>query len=630
MALHNSYTNTVLICALALFSFGFCIPVFAQNNLGATPYFVSTQHVSVSTQHVDNFRTGWNNSENELTTSNVNKNTFGLLFSLAVDDQIYAQPLVAGNVSIANGVHNVVYAATVNNSIYAFDGDSGTLYWNKNYTQIGMRAVKNTDMTGACGGNYLDFSGNIGIVGTPVIDNVNKIMYFVARSTNGVTYHQFLHAVNITNGNDVLPPVEITATYYGIGTGAINGILTFDSQKQNQRSALTLSNGIIYITWASHCDWGPYHGWIIGYNASTLQQQIVFNTTPNGGEGGVWESGQGLAVDDSGNLYIATGNGATDQTISGKNFGESAVKLTPNGNKLTVASFFTPYNYVNLNTDDLDFGSLGSLLIPHSNYFFTGCKDGSLFLLNKDVMGGFNSASNNVNQQLSLNNANANEHCQSAYFSTGSSEYVYLWAENDKLRSYPYASGHLSTPTLSNVAGPTGQSGAVLSVSSNASTNGIIWASFANTGDAEHAPSPGILRALDATNITHELWNSNMVAADFVGKYAKFSSPTIANGHVYLSTFTNTLQMYGLKTILGNTKFEQKGFSMYPNPTDTFLNITFDGDLSITITTASGQELISSTISKQGSIDVSAFSRGIYFLKAVSNGEAIVRKFIKN
>lgn len=548
MTLNNFTNKIVLICILALTFFSCSTDKSTQVSPTPKSYFVSTQHISVPTQHVDNFRTGWNNSETELTSSNVNTNTFGLLFSLKVDDQVYSQPLVAANVNIGNGVHNVVYAATVNNSIYAYDGDSGALYWNKNYTQPGMRVVRNTDMTGACGGQYQDFSGNIGIVGTPVIDNVAKIIYFVARSTNGVSYHQFLHAVNITNGNDVKTPIEITATYAGTGDGSVNGVITFDPQRQNQRAGLTLSNGIVYVTWSSHCDWGPYHGWVIGYNANTLQQQIVFNTTPNQWDGGIWESGQGLAVDDAGNLYIATGNGGVNNLNNGKDFGESAVKLTPNGNTLTVSSFFTPYNYVDLNNVDLDFGSLGSLLIPHSNYFFTGCKDGSLFLLNKDNMGGFNPISNNVNQQLSLNNPNANEHCQSAYFSSGSSEYVYLWAENDNLRAYPYASGHLNNPTMSGVAGPTGQSGAVLSVSSNAGNNGILWASFAFTGDAEHTVSPGILRALDANDITHELWNSNMVTSDFVGKYAKFSSPTIVNGHVYLGTFSNTIQIYGLKT----------------------------------------------------------------------------------
>ncbi len=547
MALNNSPINKVLIYVLALIFFSCSTDKSTQTSTASKNYFVSTQHISVPTQHNDNFRTGWNNNETELTTSNLRIDYFGLLFSLSVDDQVYSQPLVAANVNIGNGLHNVVYAATVNNSVYAYDGDSGALYWNKNYTQSGMRVVKNTDMTGACGGNYQDFSGNIGIVGTPVIDNVAKTIYFVARSTNGISFHQYLHAVNITNGNDVKAPVEITATYSGTGDGSVNGVVTFDPQRQNQRAGLTLSNGIVYINWSSHCDWGPYHGWIMGYNASTLQQQIVYNDTPNQWDGGIWESGQGLAVDDTGNLYIATGNGGVNNLNGGKDFGESAVKLTPNGNTLTVASFFTPYNYAYLNSVDLDFGSLGSLLIPHSNYFFTGCKDGSLFLLNKDNMGGFNPASNNVNQQLSLNNANANEHCQSAYFNGGSSEFVYLWAENDNLRAYPYTSGHLSNPTMSSVQGPTGQSGAVLSVSSNAGTNGVLWASFAFTGDAEHTVSPGILRALDANNVTHELWNSDMVASDFVGKYAKFSSPTIANGHVYLGTFSNTVQVYGLK-----------------------------------------------------------------------------------
>jgi len=836
MILSKFYINKVLICILTL--------IFSSSAIVAQtkPYFVSNQHVSVTTQHNDNSRAGSNNSETELTTTNVNTNTFGLLFTLDVDDQTYSQPLVVSDVSIDSGVHNVVYFATVNNSIYAYDGDNGTLYWNKNYTLSGMRppnAKDIKDVGGLCNANYMDFSGNMGIVGTPVIDNATKIIYFVARSSDGTSNHQFLHAVNITNGMDVKTPVEIKATYAGTGDGSVNGIITFDPLKQNQRASLVLSNGIVYISWSSHCDWGPYHGWVMGYNASTLQQQIVYNDTPNGADGGIWGSGQGLAADDAGNIYISVGNGTVNHGTNGKDYGESAVKLTPSGNTLTVASYFTPYNYVTLNNNDADFGSIGSLLIPHSNYYLTGDKNGSLYLLNKDNMGGMNTTSNVVNQELNLKTAGSEEHCQLAYFNNGTSEHIYIWAENDKLRSYPYASGKMGTPVLSSVAGPTGSSGAVLSVSSNAGANGVLWASFAFTGDAEHYVSPGILRAFDANDVTRELWNSNMNAGDNVGKYAKFSSPTIANGHVYLGTFSKSVQIYGLKTpanpspcavpiphyntgslinsgakdgvsinltagsdivvginpqagatlsitvggiqvysgaaadftvvnpvptvgdkanvvglytdscgtftytwhltgstfvpclpsvqaitpyynlnksnnwtiasantipgqiniksgdsikfgpqptsgswswsgacianattreitlnatsscaltatltyddgckttttkyvykvilnnvALGVNKFEQGGFRIYPNPAKTFLNVDFDGDLSVSIMNASGQEIVSPhPIRKQGGVDVSLLSTGIYFLKAESNGESIVRKFIKN
>jgi hypothetical protein len=239
--------------------------------------------VSVLTQHNDNSRSGWNANETALTTTNVNVQQFGEVFTLPVDDQVYAQPLVVGHVNIGGSYHNVVLVATVNNTLYAYDGDNGTLYWQKNFTAPGMRPPQHVDMTGACNGTYKDFSGNIGIVGTPVIDAGKGTMYFVARSTTGSTFVQFLHAVNIVDGSDVPgSPTQIAANSNGNGDGSVGGVITFDAQRQNQRQGLTLLNGVVYVTFSSHCDWGPYHGWILGYDASTLQQSVVYNATPNG------------------------------------------------------------------------------------------------------------------------------------------------------------------------------------------------------------------------------------------------------------------------------------------------------------------------------------------------------------
>jgi hypothetical protein len=546
--------KNVIIYSILLLLFVHCKKKqTAQNN-----YASNTQHISVLTQHNNNYRTGWNSLETKLTTSNVNASQFGKLFTLKVDDQVYAQPLVVGNLNMDNQIHNIVYVATVNNSIYAFDGDNGNLFWQKNYTAGGMRAPRNTDMTGACGGGYQDFSGNIGIVGTPVIDSAAQIIYFVARSTNGSSFVQYLHAVNIISGNEIAgSPVIITATYPGTGDGSVNNTLSFDAQRQNQRQALILLKGMVFITWSSHCDWGPYHGWIMGYNAKTLQQQIVYNDTPDGSDGGIWESGGGLAADDAGNLYAAVGNGTVgvnNDPTNLRNRGESALKLSVTGNTLTVSSFFTPFNYADLDNNDLDFGSIGSLLIPGSNYFFSGSKDGNLFLLNKDNMGGYHTNANQVQQTISLNNVNANEHCQACYYKGAVNEFVYVWSENDNLKAFPFNRStnmfDVNNTVLSPISGPSGQSGAVLSVSSNGNVagTGILWASFANAGDAEHTVSPGILRALDASDVTRELWNSDMnIQSDYVGSYAKFSSPTIANGHIFLASFSNTVSVYGLK-----------------------------------------------------------------------------------
>lgn len=522
---------------------------------GVTPPPPNPQSVSVATQHNDNTRAGWNDNETLLTTSNVDVQLFGEVFTVPVDDQVYAQPLVVGNVSIDNGAHNVVYVATVRNTLYAFDGDNGKLYWQRNFTEPGMRPPRNTDMTGACGGSYTDFSGNIGIVGTPVIDAARGTMYFVARSTTGSSFVQYLHAVSIVSGNEVSgSPVRIAATTPGNGDGSVNSLIAFDAQRQNQRQGLTLVNGVVYMSFSSHCDWGPYHGWILGYDAATLQQQVVYNATPDGYAGGMWESGAGMAADAQGNLYVVTGNGtvgANGDPTSLRNRAESALKLTPSGSTLSVASYFTPYNYDFLNTFDLDYGGMGSFLIPNSSYYLTGDKDGKLYLLNKDDMGGYVSGSNQVQQVVKLS-SNSEMHCQPAYFRGSTKEFIYIWPENEPLRAIPFdrTSNLLDQPgaIVFSAGGPTGHSGAMLSVSSNGSNvgTGILWASYAFSGDAEHGVTAGILRAFDASNVTRELWNNHQNVRDGAGTYAKFSPPTIANGHVYLATFTNQVVAYGL------------------------------------------------------------------------------------
>ena len=515
--------------------------------------------ISVPTQHNDNTRAGLNDHETVLKPSNVSVSTFGTLFTLLVDDQVHAQPLVVANVHIAHGYHNVVYVATANNSVYAFDGDDGHLYWHRNYSAAGMRPPKNTDMTGACGGGYNNFSGNMGIVGTPVIDPAKGVMYFVARgasiSTSGV-FVQDLHAVNILTGGEMPgSPVRITASVAGNGDGSVGNVVPFDPQKQAQRSALTLANGNVYVSFSSHCDWSPYHGWILGYDATTLLKRTTYNDTPNGWAGGMWESAMGLAADALGNLYVVTGNGAVgengDPTVL-TNRGESALKLAPSGQTLQVSSYFTPINYQALNDTDLDYGTMGALLIPNSPYFLTGAKTGTLYLLDRDNMGGWFSGADQARQSVSLSSS-ANMHCQAAYFKGSTKEFVYVWAENDVLHAIPFdrASNLLDKAgeTTYGGPGPSGQSGAVLSVSSNGATDstGILWAWYASSGDAESFVSPGVLRAFVASDVTQELWNSNQNASrDATGLYAKFASPTIANGHVYLATFSNKVVVYGL------------------------------------------------------------------------------------
>jgi len=293
-----------------------------------------------------------------------------------------------------------------------------------------------------------------------------------------------------------------------------------------------------------------------GLRCSDLQQKVVYNDTPNGSAGGIWESGTGMAADAEGNLYVVTGNGTAGDSgdpTNPINRGSSALKLTLSGSTLKVASYFTPSNYELLNQYDLDYGGMGALLIPNSGLYLTGAKDGTLYLLNKDDMGGYEASFNHVQQVVPLGGNSANMHCQAAYYKGGSREFLYVWSENDPLRAIPFdrASNSLivQNEIVSNVPGPTGQSGAILSVSSNGSQagTGILWASYAATGDAEHEVRPGILRAFDANDVSRELWNSQKSTRDTPGSYAKFSAPTIANGHVYLPTFSNRIVAYGLR-----------------------------------------------------------------------------------
>jgi len=525
----------------------------------------NSEHYSVLTQHNNNTRAGFDNQETVLTTANVNSASFGNLFSLTVDDQVYAQPLVYGNLGIASGTHNVVFIATTNNTVYAYDGTKGNLYWKKNFTQSGMRTPIASDMNSSWCSPYTDFAADIGIVGTPVIDSASKTMYFVARSTDGTNFVQYLHAISIIDGSEKAgSPVKIAASVPGTGDGNVNGVVSFDPRRNNQRQGLLLVNGVVYISWSSHCDWNPYHGWIIGYNATSLAQQAVYCDTPNGESGGLWESGMGIAADASGNLFVTSGNGTVgdDQYSTSDNGtnpsttnpnpndvtnrGESAVKLTPSGSTLAVSSFFTPSSYYNMDTNDLDYGVMGTFLVPGTTDYLTGCKDGNLYLLNKDNMGGFSTNTNAVLQTIPLN---VSLHCQPAFYTGGGNSYMYVWSENDQLRAFPFSGGLFATnPTVSTDNGPTGGCGADLAVSSNGATSGtgILWATYAVSGDAGSVVSPGILRAFDASDITRELWNSTQGGASS-GTYAKFCSPTIANGHVYLATFSNQVVVYGLK-----------------------------------------------------------------------------------
>lgn len=532
--------------------------------------FSAFAQVDVLMNHNNFKRTGWNGNETILTQSSISNGNFGLVFARDVDDQIYAQPLVVSNVFIGGGIHNIVIVATVNNTLYAFDADNAANtipFWQENltYDPANYRPIKNTDMTNACGGNYKDFSGNMGIVGTPAIDKITNTLYVVSRSVTSSgpkIFVQYLHAIDILTGAEKPgSPVYITATYPGTGSGSSGGVMTFNQQKQNQRPGLLLNNGIVYIAWASHCDWTPYQGWIIAYDAATLQQKFVYNTVPNGGLAGIWMSGQPPAVDDDGNLYITTGNGTTGSGGNPNdttNRGESLIKLSP---QLKVIDFFTPMNYTYLNNNDLDYGVDGVLLVPNTNFSLSGSKEGRLFMIDNTLMGGTTVDNSNVLQTLNVSLSSTTNtrhlHGTPVYFKNAyGDEYIYAWSEGSLLKQFPFIRSNMRFDTINQKMGktalPGGMPGAMLSLSSNGNTDGtgILWANHPINGDANQAVVPGVLQAFSADDVTHELWNSNWNSKrDSIGKFAKFVPPTIANGKVYMATFSKKLNVYGLNPL---------------------------------------------------------------------------------
>ncbi len=500
----------------------------------------------VLTQHNDVSRSGVNVYESLLTTSNVNQTQFGKLFTQAVDAQIYSQPLYVANLNV-QGRRNVVFVATEGNSVYAFDADNASVsapLWSVNLgTPVPTAYVD-------CG---TDLAPQIGITSTPVIDLSTRTLYVDAKSTDSLGYHHKLHALDLATGAEKFGgPVEVTAQASGTGLGNVSNVITFDPRIENQRSALLLSRGTVYLTFGSHCDQNAFHGWVLAYSAQsgTLQQTAVFLTTPNGSEGGIWEGGQGPAADFNGNVFAMTGNGTFDYSTGGPDLGDSVLKLSPS---LSVEDYFAPSDQSYLNSGDRDLGAGGLLLLPHlvgrnASLAIGGGKEGNLYLLNRNNLGHYNTADAVVQEW----GATAGPIYSSPIYWDN---WLYIWSVNDRLRQYAWSNGvFLTSPTY---LGPTSTvpfPGGVLALSANGTVPGsaILWATTAATGDPHRYTSRGILHAYDASNVSVELWNSYMnQARDDFGNLAKFTPPTVVNGKVFMATFSNQLAVYGLLSTPG-------------------------------------------------------------------------------
>ncbi|MGH9715118.1 MAG: pyrrolo-quinoline quinone [Candidatus Acidiferrales bacterium] len=505
--------------------------------------------ISVLTYHNDNSRTGLNPNETTLTTTNVNSTQFGKLGTMAVSGLVDAEPLYVGGLTINGATHNVVFVATEHDMVYAFDADTFTQLWSANML------ANFTGETPSDDHGCSQVEPEIGITSTPVIDpsaGPNGTIFVVAMSEDSSgNYHQRLHALDLTTGDDRIAAQAIQATYPGTGTGSSGGVQTFDPGSYEERAALLLLNNVVYTTWTSHCDYAPYTSWVIGYSESNLQQLSVLNLTANGStqggeEGGIWMAGDGPAADSSGNIYLLVGNGTFDTTLSGgfpnhQDYGNCFMKISTAGNSLSVADYFAMNNSSGTaeseSGNDTDLGSGGEMLLPDVtdsggtvHHLAVGAgKDSNLYIVDRDNMGKFAANDANIYQQLG-GALPGGVRSAPAYFNNT----VYYGSVDQPLMAFPISNAKLAASPSSESPSSFGYPGATPSISSNGASNGIVWA-------IENGSSTGTLHAYDATNLSNELFRGTFStnSAD------KFVTPLIANGKVYVGT-PNAVLVFGL------------------------------------------------------------------------------------
>jgi fibronectin type 3 domain-containing protein len=498
------------------------------------------------THHNDKARTGQNLVETVLTTGNVNASSFGKLATFNTDGISHASPLYVANVNIPSvGLRNVVYVSTEHDSVYAFNADavSGAApLWHVSFINpaAGITTVPNGD-TGEC----CDITPEIGITGTPVIDPTSNTLYVVAKTKEGSsTWVQRLHALDLATGAEKFGgPVVIQASVPGTGQGSSGGTLPFNSLRENQRTALLLQNGVVYMGFGSHGDNEPYHGWLLGYNATTLQQVLAWSATPSQEGGGIWLSGGGIVVDSSGNLFFATGDGEFTVNTGGVDYGDTFIKFNPTGPNGSVADYFTPHDEGTLNTNNLDLDAGGMILLPdqpgtHPHLLVSAGKNGSVYLVDRDNMTHFNTA--DLNPQTLVNifpfgTPLPGNYSSPVYFNGA----VYFGPVADVLQMFKLNNGLLTTAPTSTSPQAYPYPGGAMAISANGNSNGILWAIQKNA-------SNGTLHAYDATNLSFELYNSDQAGTrDTLDVASKFAIPLVINGKVFVAS-TSQLTVYGL------------------------------------------------------------------------------------
>jgi hypothetical protein len=530
---------------------------------------------------------GANLNETQLTPQNVNPSTFGLQFTDPVDGQIYGQPLIKTGVNINGVTHNVVFVATEHDSVYAFDADTpGPALWHVSFLTSGLPGATSITTVPSSVTGSDDITPEIGITDTPVIDPTlgpNGTLFVVsktAETVNGVIHYvQRLHALDITSGAEEFGgPVLLGDTTFGgpdggftdntpitvpgTGDSSSNGIVHFNALRENERDGLFIDKGVLYLSFTSHGDTTPYHGWLVGYqlpttSTGTLQLASVYNTTPDGTEGAIWMGGGSPAVDANGDIYFTTGNGTFDANTGGPDYGMSTEKVSPtpgaNG-QLPVLTFFTPHDEASLSNADLDQGSGGVLLLPtsagsaaHPNLVVQTGKTGRVYLLDANNLGGFTPTDSGAVQILPDGTINGGSYDTPAYFNNGTQQLIYYMGQADVLKSFTIANGQLSTQPFAETSQVFGFPGANPMISANGTQDGIVWVlDTVNNGTGGHpASGPAVLHAYDATTLK-ELYNTTMNGTlDQLGDADKFVVPTVANGKVYVATQTG-LYVLGL------------------------------------------------------------------------------------
>jgi hypothetical protein len=523
-----------------------CCPAYAQT--------------AVTTYHNDNYRTGANTHEVTLTPSNVNVLSFGKLQAFPVLGYVYAQPLFVPGVSIQGVQHDVLYVADEHDTVSAFDVHTFAMLWQTSFLSDSGRYIVST-LSSDGDLDCDDLVPEIGITGTPVIDLARNTLYVVARTkvvdtqTDQTQFYATLHALDLKTGADNITPQVITARVPGTGGGSQGGFLTFDPLVESQRPALLLTNGLIIVTFASQCDVGFYHGYVMAFDETNLQPTGVFVTTPNGYQGGMWASGAGSAADSNGKIYVPTGNGDFTANVGGQDFGDSILRLNWANNMLTLEDYFTPWDYQPLWDFDTDLGSGGIMLLPdqpgttYPHLLVQAGKEGTIDLVNRDNMGHWHAGDDSQIVQT-IPYVIGGVWGAPAFWKNS----VYFGGINDYLKAFTFDPNaeQLSVGPVSQTQTFFGYPGPTPSVSSNGALNGIVWA-------IQRVGNHAILRAYDAHNLGTEFYDSDQSPQrDGMGPAVKFTPPTVANGLVFAAA-QGEVDMYGLLQPLAHAVLRRLG-----------------------------------------------------------------------